>query len=427
MSFPSPLSLLPLHSADTLRLYLEGARALSAQLLLEGAPPPLPSLSPPASPASPAAAFALVTGAAAGGIGHAVACALAEKGWHVIATALPGEQSRRLARDFAGRQGDTATAATTTTTTASTAARGKGAADKGGSAAAENDTDTDDAAAWRRRVTVLPLDLRLQDSVAALARSVEAILARSRPPAVAEAAHLALVVHCAGVMLCPPQRMRLEPHAAGAAADAAADRGAAAASADEHAVVNVLMPLRLTLALLPCLRRCAQAGQRSGGRFPPPPTVLMVSSCVHRITPLDLPFLRGERGLSPARAYAQSKLGQLLAARWLAAKVPEVRFAAAHPGVANTHLYRHAPWLVRLGQALGGPALLRTASKAADAVLGAVAVVQAVPTHSGDYFEDGIPTPPAPHARSDPLPRDFMAWAHGVLGMDEAAWEQRGQ
>lgn len=375
--------LLPLALRDSLLLYLEGARALSSQFIFTQPPPELPAVPPALSLSDPP--VCLVTGAAQGGIGHAIALSLARKGWLVIATALPGEQTQQLRECVKERRNS----------------------DKERERGGEEERDE----AKGRMIRVLSLDLRSPQSVSDLAKDVTAAVAHCGPNG-----RLSLIVHCAGVMLCPPHRTTLPP---------------SSSSVDEHMLVNVLMPLQLTLALLPCLVQTPveDTGKGKGARLhtPPPfaPTVVMVSSCVHRIAPLDLPFLKGERGVSPARAYAQSKLGQILAARWLAAHVPAVRFAAAHPGVADTRLYRYTPWLVRLGQALGGKMLLRSAEAAAEAVLGAAAVVQADASQSGEYFEDGLPTAPAAHAQGDTLAETFMAWAHEALGLDTAAWLQK--
>ncbi|MBF9133381.1 SDR family NAD(P)-dependent oxidoreductase [Plantactinospora sp. S1510] len=80
--------------------------------------------------------------------------------------------------------------------------------------------------------------------------------------------------------------------------------------------------------------------------------VVTVSSSAHRQGRMYFDDLHGTRGYRPVRAYAQSKLANLLFTfelqrRMSAADVPTIA-VAAHPGVARTDLVRHAPGPVRL-------------------------------------------------------------------------------
>jgi NAD(P)-dependent dehydrogenase (short-subunit alcohol dehydrogenase family) len=80
--------------------------------------------------------------------------------------------------------------------------------------------------------------------------------------------------------------------------------------------------------------------------------VVTVSSSAHKQGRMYFDDLHGAKGYRPTRAYAQSKLANLLFTfelqrRVSAANVPTIA-VAAHPGVARTDLVRHAPGPVRL-------------------------------------------------------------------------------
>lgn len=80
--------------------------------------------------------------------------------------------------------------------------------------------------------------------------------------------------------------------------------------------------------------------------------VVTVSSSAHRQGRMYFDDLNGTAGYRPVRAYAQSKLANLLFTfelqrRMSAANVPTIA-VAAHPGVARTDLVRHAPVPIRL-------------------------------------------------------------------------------
>jgi NAD(P)-dependent dehydrogenase (short-subunit alcohol dehydrogenase family) len=74
--------------------------------------------------------------------------------------------------------------------------------------------------------------------------------------------------------------------------------------------------------------------------------VVTISSSTHRQGSMDFNDLQSERGYSPGRAYAQSKLANLLFTyelqRRLAAASASTIAVAAHPGWARTDLQRHA-------------------------------------------------------------------------------------
>ncbi|HUJ75104.1 MAG TPA: SDR family NAD(P)-dependent oxidoreductase, partial [bacterium] len=106
------------------------------------------------------------------------------------------------------------------------------------------------------------------------------------------------------------------------------------------------------------------------GRLAPQGRVVMVSSEAHHRAPpggIELDNLTGERGYQPWRAYAQSKLANLLFAKHLATRLPAGQTAhALHPGVIATNLGRHMhPALWITFQVLAAPFLKSIAQGAA--------------------------------------------------------------
>ncbi|WP_328473716.1 SDR family NAD(P)-dependent oxidoreductase [Actinoplanes sp. NBC_00393] len=126
------------------------------------------------------------------------------------------------------------------------------------------------------------------------------------------------------------------------------------------------------------------------------PVVVTVGSGLYRIGRLDPDDLAAERGYSPGRAYARSKLANVLFAleldRRLRATGSPVRSLLAHPGMAKTHLDRNAPLLDRAVGTLLGLALRRPIDEAVTPILYA-ATETAAPT--GRHIGPGRPFGPA--------------------------------
>lgn len=147
-------------------------------------------------------------------------------------------------------------------------------------------------------------------SLAAVRGFAAAELARERP--------LHVLINNAGVM-SPPRRLT---------------------TADGFELqfgTNVLGHFALTALLMPALDMAAGASAQ-------PPRVVTLASIAHKRGRLDFDDLQSQRRYVPMRAYAQSKLADLMFAfelqRRLAAAGSRVISVAAHPGVADTHLFQ---------------------------------------------------------------------------------------
>jgi NAD(P)-dependent dehydrogenase (short-subunit alcohol dehydrogenase family) len=94
---------------------------------------------------------------------------------------------------------------------------------------------------------------------------------------------------------------------------------------------NFLGGFLLTKLLLPALKSAAG------------PRVVNVSSQAHRSGRMDWNDLELERGYRGFRAYANTKLAQILFTRELARREPAVAVTAVHPGAIATGIWRAAP------------------------------------------------------------------------------------
>jgi NAD(P)-dependent dehydrogenase (short-subunit alcohol dehydrogenase family) len=120
--------------------------------------------------------------------------------------------------------------------------------------------------------------------------------------------------------------------------------------------------------------------------------VVTVASTVHRIGRIDFDDLQGERSYGKWRAYAQSKLANLLfayeLARRLAARGAGVKSIACHPGYAATNLQFVGPRLEGSSLAAG---IMRLGNRlfSQDAAHGALPTLYAAAApdaQNGDYF-----------------------------------------
>ena len=159
-------------------------------------------------------------------------------------------------------------------------------------------------------------------------------------------------------------------------------------TADGHELAwqtNFLSHFLLTRLLLPALKAA------------PKPRVVNVSSEAHRSGRMDWDDLEIERGrYSGYKAYANTKLAQILFTRELARREAGITVNAVHPGAIATGIWRAAPKFARwiLGLVLPPP------GKGARPVV-RLASSPDVDGVSGQYFDKLREAVPAPAATSD--------------------------
>ncbi len=158
-------------------------------------------------------------------------------------------------------------------------------------------------------------------------------------------------------------------------------------SADGHELTwatNFLGPFLLTRELLPTLKRA------------PHPRVVSVSSAAHFGAQIPWDDLELEHAFRPFKAYAQSKLAQVLFTRELARREPAIAATALHPGAIATDIWRAAPLWARLFLQL----VLPSAAKGARPVVRLVAAPELAGV-TGRYFDRMREVEPSPAARSE--------------------------
>lgn len=165
--------------------------------------------------------------------------------------------------------------------------------------------------------------------------------------------------------------------------------------------VNHLAPFLLTHLLLPLLRRSA------------PSRVVTVSSEAHQGASLRWDDLNGERGYNGVRAYAQSKLANLLFTFELARRLEGtgVTANAVHPGVVGTELLFGGWAPLRLLRPF-----LRTPEKGADTLVYLAASPEAAGV-SGGYFKDRRPLRASRRARDPEAARRLWEVSRGMVGL----------
>lgn len=164
---------------------------------------------------------------------------------------------------------------------------------------------------------------------------------------------------------------------------------------------NYLGPFLLTHLLLPALR----AGD--DGR------IVNMASMMHALGKIDPATFRGRKPYIGVRAYAQSKLGNLLFSNALARRLDGITSNAMHPGGVNSSIYDELPrWqFALLRPFLVGPE--PAAKLATDLAL--------LPEHrqtSGRYFSIQTPAFASPRARSREQQEKLYNDSCALLGIE---------
>jgi len=153
-----------------------------------------------------------------------------------------------------------------------------------------------------------------------------------------------------------------------------------------------------------------------------PARVISVASVGHRMGTLDFEDLGFERGYSIMRAYARSKLANVLFAAELARRLAGtgVTSNSVHPGAVATNIWSGAPlWAKPFILLLLRPYFISSAQGAAHVVrLAASADLEGV---SGQYYEESRHLDPAPLARDEALARRLWDVSARLVGLDNAA------
>ncbi len=152
---------------------------------------------------------------------------------------------------------------------------------------------------------------------------------------------------------------------------------------------NVLGHFALTGLLFPAIEA---AVTMSAAVVPQAPRVVLVASIAHKRGRIDFEDLQSTRSYVPMRAYAQTKLADLMLAfeldRRLKAKGSTTESIAAHPGVANTNLFQVGEFnpLEKAIRRMVGPLIGALLGTALDGALPTIYAAAAVEAQPGGYY-----------------------------------------
>ncbi|XP_078092487.1 retinol dehydrogenase 12-like [Mustelus asterias] len=168
--------------------------------------------------------------------------------------------------------------------------------------------------------------------------------------------HLDILINNAGVMMCPYSK-----------------------TADGFELqfgVNHLGHFLLTYLLIDLIKRSS------------PSRIINVSSHAHKMGSINFDDLNSEKSYNSVKAYAQSKLANILFTRELAGKLKgtSVLVFTLHPGVVRTELARHLNPAVRFGLAILRPFTKSPSSGAETTIYCAIA--NGLEEETGQYFRD---------------------------------------
>ncbi len=148
-----------------------------------------------------------------------------------------------------------------------------------------------------------------------------------------------------------------------------------------------------------------------------PARIVNVSSNAHRGGKINFDNLQGEHGYNGWRAYAQSKLANVLHAFELARclDAAQVTVNALHPGFVSTRLARNNGWLFRLVMPLTR-VIARSAEEGARSSI-YLATSPAVEGITGKYFEDEQAVQADPAAYDEPTARTLWQVSAEMTGL----------
>lgn len=178
---------------------------------------------------------------------------------------------------------------------------------------------------------------------------------------------------------------------------------------EHHWAVNYLGHFLLSHLLAPHLVKSTSKDS--------PSRIVSLSSSVHYIGAINFSDIKNEKHYNPHKAYAQSKLAQLMFTITLNERMTKqgVLALAVHPGVVATELFQHVLWAKTFPKIAS--TFLKTPSQGSDTVVH-VALSHEL-KEGGQYYENCRPTRPAAAAlKSDDRNRLWDLTCH-QLGIQE--------
>lgn len=152
-----------------------------------------------------------------------------------------------------------------------------------------------------------------------------------------------------------------------------------------------------------------------------PARIVTVASIGHRRGTLDFNDLGFERGYSIMRAYARSKLSNVLFASELARRLAGtgVTSNSLHPGAVDTNIWSGAPlWAKPFIAVLARPFFVSAQKGAAHVVR--LAASSDLSSVTGKYFEESRQVAPAPLARDEALAKRLWDTSAAQVGVPDS-------
>jgi retinol dehydrogenase-14 len=148
-----------------------------------------------------------------------------------------------------------------------------------------------------------------------------------------------------------------------------------------------------------------------------PARVVTVASIGHRRGTLDFDDLGFERGYGVMKAYARSKLANVLFAAELSRRLPSgVTSNSLHPGSVATNIWSGAPlWAKPIIAVLYRPFFVSAEEGAR--IMVTLAADPALEGVTGRYYEGGKPVDPAPLARDEALAKRLWDVSARMVGL----------
>ena len=179
-----------------------------------------------------------------------------------------------------------------------------------------------------------------------------------------------------------------------------ASRKVTAEGFEQTFALNHLAPFLLTNLLRDRLE---------GGR------VVTTASDAHKSGLLDLEDLQSEKSYSAMRVYGTSKLCNILFARELAKRAPELHANCFHPGVVRTGFGKNENGIWKVLTTLGGP-FFRSPSRGARSLVW-LATSAAADALTGEYVQDEKVLAPSPQAQDDTLAEGLWERSAQLVGL----------
>ncbi len=153
-----------------------------------------------------------------------------------------------------------------------------------------------------------------------------------------------------------------------------------------------------------------------------PARVVNVASTAHYSGTMDFEDLGFERGYAIMKAYARSKLGNVLFSNELARRLDprQVTVNSLHPGAVATNIWSHSPWFVRPILQLAAKLFMITPEQGAETMV-FLASSPEVEGRTGGYYDKCRLKTPSKLARDEAVAKRLWDVSAGLVNLEAPA------